>query len=311
MRRFVPVALLALLAGGCGDGAPIPAVDLQIRVTAEVEEVELGIGFPLTVVRVWDRDLEPARWLDDELAPLAVELLEVARREDDRRVEETRRYRAHAFEPGEVTVAAPSFRARPKAGGAVRVATAASVVVRVRPSLGPGDPGPAELPRGPFPPATSPVVWIALALLASGVIGLIVVRRRRRVEPDLGEETGLPRAEPPPVGPHDRAFARIENLRGRSPETREEIEAFHIAAAAVVRDYLRERFSLPAREWTTEQCVAAPAIGAEPKVSLADALSRCDLVKFARRLPTSDERGALLDAAARFVRETAPGSGEG
>ena len=53
-------------------------------------------------------------------------------------------------------------------------------------------------------------------------------------------------------------IARIESLRGRSPETPEEIEAFHIAAAAVVRDYLRERFSLPAREWRATSSSTPP-----------------------------------------------------
>ena len=46
------------------------------------DEIEVGRSFPLTVVRVWTRELEPDPWNDAALAPLTVRLEEASRRED-------------------------------------------------------------------------------------------------------------------------------------------------------------------------------------------------------------------------------------
>jgi len=93
--------------------------------------------------------------------------------------------------------------------------------------------------------------------------------------------------------------------------------SLHVEVAATVRSYLHDGFSLPAGEWTTEECVGSrstrDAIEEAPRALLAETLSRCDLVKFARDLPAAKEREALLDTAESFVRRTAPtpNSGEG
>jgi hypothetical protein len=78
----------------------------------------------------------------------------------------------------------------------------------------------------------------------------------------------------------------------------------------VVRTYLEERFELHAPDRTTEEFLAELRSGStlrpDHKALLEEFLSRCDLVKFARFEPTQDELRALLDAALRFIDETAP-----
>jgi hypothetical protein len=279
---------LLLVAASCG-GPPIPAVDLLLRVTPGAEEVELGRGFPLTVVRVWKKDLAPAEWNDRALRPLAARLLGVSRREDKERVEETRRYRCHAFTLDDVRIAAVKLVARPRDGGPEVVAVDGPLRVRVRRALDPLAPGPPELPGDPVA-EPFPRIPFALAAVAAAVALLWVSRRNRRRAP-----LAAPAAAPPDP-PHLRALARLREIRERGADP--------AAASAVVRDYLAERFDVRAAERTTEELLDAPPLAAH-RDALAAVLVPCDLVKFAGARPSPPERARLLDAAEAFVEGSA------
>ena len=58
-RRARAAAAAALIVLGCAAEAPIPEADLAITVAAPDTEVRYGEEFPLTIVRIWSRDLEP------------------------------------------------------------------------------------------------------------------------------------------------------------------------------------------------------------------------------------------------------------
>lgn len=270
LAPYAYVLLLALVAGCDGDA---PIADVPLTIEAGAQEVELGRAFPLTVVRTWSRAQAPAAWNDEALAPLEVRLLEVARREDDRRVEETRRYLGYAFTLTDVSL--PGLE------------------LRVRRSLDPEAPGPAELPGEPLPEPSFPWSWavVGVALLAAFVL---LLRRRRA---PAATAAPAPAPVPPPPGPHVRALKRLARLRARHPQGRDETQAYYIEASGLVRDYVAERFALPADVMTTEQLVAHQA-------PLSRVLAPCDLVKFARHAPTATEREQLLDAAESYVRET-------
>ncbi len=244
-RRLV--LLLALAA--CGDRTPIPAEDRLLRITVDSDEVVLGRAFSLEAVRVWGKQDPPEPWSDASLAPLAVRDEAVSRREDESRVEETRRYKAYAFSLEDVTV-----------GGNT---------LNVKRALDPNAPGPAELPapleRG-FPWA-----WLGLAALAVGVF----LYRRTTV-------TVQPAPPPPPPtserGPDAIALERIARLRAAGLD----VQPFYVEATALLREYIGARYDIPALKMTTEEVVgAAPAP--------LKTLQHCDLVKFARGAPELDK----------------------
>jgi hypothetical protein len=300
MRRVAGVLLLLLAAAGCDRGGPIEGDDVALRVSAPPAEVELGQGFPLTVVRVWSKDLEPDPWRDAALLPLAVRLEETTHREDSSRIEETRRFHAHAFEPGTVTVAPFSFAAAPKAGGAARTAAAEGFSVKVRATLDPKSAGPPELP-GLLP---EPVRWrlwtlVAATALAAGAL-LVRVGTRRSAA------AALAAAAPP--GARARALERIGRLRTSRPATPEEVGAWHVEAASLVRDFVADDRALRSRERTTEELLeAARATGTFPesqREALAAALEACDLVKFARDPSSAAGRERVLAAAEAVVTGT-------
>lgn len=286
MSRATLLALAVACAAGCGGGAPIPEVDLLLRVEAGRRAVEPGRGFPLTVTRIHRKELAAAPFDERSLRPLVVRLEEESRREDGTRVEERRRYRAYAFGPKEVTVRLPAFAARPREGGDEIVAPVDPVRIRVVGTVDPEDPGPLELPG---PPLAEPFPAGTAALLGTAILGaaaILLVRRGRRRAPE-------PPPAPAPATP-DAAARALGRLR-EAPSVE--------AVAAILRDYLAERFGLRAANLTTEEIASAhPGVRAP--------LAAADLAKFARWEPDAAGRAAIVGEAERFVRAGAPPPGE-
>jgi len=269
------LALLLLLAG-CGAGKPIPETDLLLDITPGAFEVEPGEPFPLTVTRVWKKDLVPPEWSDKVLAPLAVKLEEETRIDDGTRIEETRRYVAHAFSLKDMVVRPTKLVAQPKEGGPERRVTATGFRIHVNPVLDPESPGPPDLPGEP--PPSRRWMWGGLGGLAvvDALVLFLALRRRKKTAPAPPVAPA-----PPPVPPRERALARLRVAE---------------EAADVLREYIAEAKGLRALEMTSEELLLA-----EPSQSLANVLLPCDLVKFAGRTLSEPERAAILASAEAYL----------
>ncbi len=266
-----------MVVAACG-GPELPNRDLALEVTVGAEEVALGQGFPVTVRRLWSKNLDPAAWRDDALSPLRLRLENTTVRDDGKRVEEVRRFRAYAFTPSVVTVPPPILRARPRAGGPVREAAAEGFEVRVVESIDPDAPGAPELPEShkPVPPRHRAWWWFAAAVLATGAY--IAVRRLR-------QQPAVPDPDPDP-DPGPDWLAQLAALDGETD--------VHAQVAAIVRAHVTERFEIDASVRTTEEL-------ARDVPGLLDVLSPCDLVKFAQHEPGETERADVLTRARNFI----------
>jgi hypothetical protein len=297
------LAALASLAA-CGGGPPLPEQDLLLSVAIGADEVTSGQAFPLTVVRAWTKDVEPSTWDERALAPLVLRLEETARREDGRHVEETRRYRAYAFARTDVLVPAAKLTARPRDGGPERSVTSQRRRLRVRTAVDALAPGPPELPGEPLP---EPVPWVAWAVGAGGVVGLLLglwIWRRRRA---------LLTAAPAPVAaepdaPADRARDRLRALLPPREDRSDRWWMTTVLVVAILREYVAGRYGVRTRERTTEEILAAlpnrdPA-DAAARARLADLLRHGDAVKFAGHAPTRAEFEAFPADALAYVDAT-------
>jgi hypothetical protein len=137
--------------------------------------------------------------------------------------------------------------------------------------------------------------FLALAILAAAWFAWQKHKRRKTV------------AKPAVViPPHRRAKDRLRNVN----ELLSDPYAYCSLVSDVVRTYLEERFDLHAPDRTTEEFLeevrSTAILHPDHKGLLEEFLSRCDLVKFARFEPTQDELKSLLDAALKFIDETAP-----
>jgi hypothetical protein len=264
----------------------------------------VGRSFPLTVVRVHDARLVPEAFDERSLSPLVVRLEARSRREDGTRVEETRRYRAYAFEPGETVVPAPELRARPRAGGAERSVRGEPLRLRVEATLDPAAPGPPELPgeplSRPFPWAAA-LAGLGLSLLAGSAALLASRRRRARAAPPAA---AAPVAPPPPPDASTRALGRLAAIAARGGPPADAVAA----TALVVREYAADRFGVPALRRTSAELASSlrSRVAADARAALAQALATADAAKFAAHVPSAAERDEALGRATAFVRGSGP-----
>ena len=143
-------------------------------------------------------------------------------------------------------------------------------------------------------------IWFWVGLLGvAALTGWLLYRRWRKNRP-------VPIVPQVVIPPHLRARRRLEEARALMGEPK----PFTIAVSDTLRTYLEERFDFHAPERTTEEFLvelqSTRRLTDAQKTSLADFLSRCDLVKFARYEPTLAELESLYDAALRLVDETRP-----
>lgn len=151
---------------------------------------------------------------------------------------------------------------------------------------------PVEIPSG-----WQWLIWAAAALaLLAGAFWLWRAWKRRKAREEYV----------PPIPPHVRARRRIEDALRFISDPRE----FCILVSDALRAYLEERFEFRAPERTTEEFLrelkSTDLLSGAQKLSLADFLARCDLVKFARYEPAEVELRELHCSALRLVNETEP-----
>ncbi len=149
---------------------------------------------------------------------------------------------------------------------------------------------PVEIPSG------YAWLWWTLGLLLAAALLFVLWRfwRKRLARPALA----------PAIPPHVRARQRLQEALALLSEPR----PFCILISDTLRLYLEERFALRAPERTTEEFLqdlqGTAHLTRDQKDVLADFLSRCDLVKFARDEPNEAALRDLHDAALRLVDET-------
>ena len=152
--------------------------------------------------------------------------------------------------------------------------------------------------RGPVPlPAELLWLWVAVGAALGGLLMMLIWNKWFRHAP-LGPAV-------PPVPPHQRAKHRLADALALLTQPK----PFCTAVSDALRLYLEERFDFRAPERTTEEFLIelqrADQLTDSQKEFLADFLSRCDVVKFAKHEPSEAELCSLHSAALGLVEETA------
>ncbi len=150
------------------------------------------------------------------------------------------------------------------------------------------------------PPVEIPSSWMGLLWLLLIVAVVMVAlwwwRRRQKATKPVVPAVIIP--------PYRRAFERLN----AALDLLHDPHRFIVVVSQTVRVYLEERFRLHAPERTTEEFLFEVRNSADltdvQKNSLADFLSRCDMVKFARYEPPEAELREIYQAAVRLVEET-------
>ena len=113
----------------------------------------------------------------------------------------------------------------------------------------------------------------------------------------------------------ERAELDLETLRGDVRQKRINLALAFVRLTDLVRNYLEERYQLPASVRTTDEFMEdlksdKTPLPPEEKPFLAEFLTAADLVKFARMPPEEASLLRAVDGAEQLVRHTTPVAGE-
>jgi hypothetical protein len=136
---------------------------------------------------------------------------------------------------------------------------------------------------------------IVLLLLTLALLGWLLWRKRQK--------PALPRAAVPGLDPYALAEADLRDLIGRGLLERGFVKQFHVGISEIVKRVLEAGYHISTSEKTTteimeglSQASAHVPAGAE-FARIQSFLSGCDLVKFAKYLPSAPENDATIQAA--------------
>ncbi|MHC4575331.1 MAG: hypothetical protein ACYS76_14575 [Planctomycetota bacterium] len=146
-----------------------------------------------------------------------------------------------------------------------------------------------------------PSYWWFWAMGIAGLVAAAAVLfhlRRRRIQE-------LVRIFKPA---HEIAYARLRALVKDDLVNAGRIKEFYERISNILRHYIEHRFDLRAPERTTEEFLIelqwTDALSAPDKERLGEFLRHCDLVKFARHAPTSEQIQRTFDLVKDFIEKT-------
>jgi hypothetical protein len=149
-------------------------------------------------------------------------------------------------------------------------------------------------------PAPASYWWAwatGVVVIVGAAGGLLYWLRRRHVE--------LVRIFKPA---HEIAYDRLRALVNEDLISAGRIEEFYERISSILRHYIEHRFDLRAPERTTEEFLIelqwTEALTESDKKDLGEFLCHCDLVKFARHSPTSEQIQRTFDLVKAFIEKT-------
>ncbi len=154
--------------------------------------------------------------------------------------------------------------------------------------------GVVEMPK----PAGRWWLWILVALVVAAVpAGWLLLRSRRSRQVVRVFKSA-----------HEIAYLRLRALVAANLIEQGQIKEFYEQISGILRHYIEDRFALHAPDRTTEEFLSelrfmgtlAPA----DKQVLEEFLTHCDLVKFAKHEPTTEQIQRTFDLVKNFVERT-------
>ena len=137
-------------------------------------------------------------------------------------------------------------------------------------------------------------------------------RRRRAISCGGGAARKLGSKKFPPP-PHEVAYRELDALLAENLIGRGLAKLFYVRLSNILRHYIENRFGLRAPESTTEEFLialrASEALERRHKDLLRRFLEHCDLVKFAKLKPSTDQIEGAVTSCREFIKQTEPSLG--
>jgi hypothetical protein len=140
--------------------------------------------------------------------------------------------------------------------------------------------------------------WVLIAaVVVAGRVSWFLLRRKRTLE-------RIRMFKPA----HEIAYALLRALVKEDLVAKGQVKEFYEHISSILRHYIEHRFDLRAPERTTEEFLAelqyTNVLSASDKDSLEQFLTHCDLVKFAKHSPTTEQIQRTFDLVKQFIEKT-------
>lgn len=155
-------------------------------------------------------------------------------------------------------------------------------------------------------PVNIPINYSIIYLIIGGAFGLLAAiggsiyffKRKNGVKKD---------AAPPPAA-HEIAYKELKDMIELDLISKGMVKEYYYRLSNIARRYIENRFALMAPERTTEEFLSemadAESMEKEHKGLIKIFLRQCDLVKFAKYGPNSEEIDGAYNAAKKLIDET-------
>lgn len=140
-------------------------------------------------------------------------------------------------------------------------------------------------------------VWLVAAIL--GLTIYLTQRFKKKPAPIVEIKPEIPA--------HVIAFGRLKQLEDEQLWQNNQIKKYHVGLSEIVREYIENRFNIPALEQTTEEIMHSlrlSELSEEQKRTTRKLLMLTDLVKFAKESPLASENEQVLKDAYNLVEST-------
>ena len=137
---------------------------------------------------------------------------------------------------------------------------------------------------------------MAIILIISGIAVFIIIRKRKRNKAnDVINQ----------IPAHQQAFDELNALVSEKLVEKGAIKEFYHKISDILRRYIENRFSIRAPELTTEEFLiniqTASNFDTTHKILLKKFLTHCDLVKFAKHQPQTEDIQKTFDRCKEFI----------
>gem|GEM_PF-4327898 len=116
-----------------------------------------------------------------------------------------------------------------------------------------------------------------------------------------------PKPAPPPRPPEEIAYEKLEVLKAKLPLQLDLKKSWYLDLSFAIREYLSNRFDFDGLECTSEEIIDIMKTKKTVGITQAELwkfLFSCDMVKFAKHVPSDTEDREMIDEAFRIVDVT-------
>lgn len=147
------------------------------------------------------------------------------------------------------------------------------------------------------------VRWFILGggILFLGVMGFLIYWRRKQGKSILPMKPLIQRP------PHELAYEELDRLKASDLLERGEIKLFYTVISEIIRRYIEGRYFIVAMELTTTEVLdglSQADVSEEEYQIFQSFLDRCDLVKFAKVIPSDFETAEVIQFACNIIDRT-------